>query len=1314
MSLELHSAEITAIGALWTAWEGSSDTEIEAAFKSLDYTTFLNVIKYLRSIGLVEEPQETKLNIMLANGLRFTLMGDAPIRAYCRDNTLSGKAFHVIKKTKKIATRDGLADVDLNEYDVRIKIRREQLLDMTNHQVVDALKKWSTLPKSFRYIKRFQFKSAAHAGIVFDASLVRESKKNTAGTYITSVNFAGANLMKQPMHYEVEVEASHGASKTSLLIGITTVLRGIQKSYMLVRNSIKNAVKEQLAAQTGQRNSFPGPQPITLKRENMVVEQAADSPNIRYGDYNVTDKADGDRCFLMVARDGKMYMIDRNLNVYNTGRRLGDAATAEWSGAILDGEWVKKDAEGKPISRYYAFDILYGRRGEDVCGRPFFMRPVAGEEPVATRHAELTLATNALDKATLIIDEKKQRVPDHHKLSIHMKDFRTPKEEGNPLGIFEEAAAILNHYARKDVEHPYEIDGLIFTPNKSPLPKSGGKWVQQLKWKPASQNSIDFLVVTEKERGADGRPSPTELIDIKLREDTDQMVRVKTLRLFVADTMHKALENPRDTVLNEKPYPKLSELKSNFRPVEFSPSPPDPMGAVCYVAINAGATDAAGAAPEAQTVDSFDDTIFCESGDPINDRTIVEMVYNPRNPAGWRWTPMRVRWDKTERFSRGEILGTMNGQNNANDIWVSIHDPVTEKMITTGAVTDDSIIEAAASVSAVAYYQRRAPQRDLMKVEGLANFHNQFVKQLLISRALQKKGSSLLDTSVGQAGDLHRWVDMSPSWVLGCDIAEAGLTENKNGAYRRYLDKLIRSRGTIPPMLFVQADSAKNYADGTAGQTPLDRTILRALWGDVDAETPPAVKRLAGYGGRGFDAASCMFAIHYFFKDSATLDGFLGNIARTVKMNGLFVGCCFDGDSVAALLKDQPVGGVERGVDGGADLWTITKQYEDGTGVVPPTDEGLGRAIDVNFISIGEAYKEYLVSFPYLEQRMKAIGFELLTEEEQGEMGLYSSTDLFGETHKMAASNGRNYPMLPIVQKFSFLNRWFIFKRRRLIGLDAELGPTGLPAAKAPGAAAVAEAVSAAKAAEEEAAESVVEEVSPRTEATDEEADSASPETAESEPELSVADGPIYLFSHRSASAKKAELKELGIKNKDWRRYLSTYTPFAFTDRMDRSITYPSLEAALASAKLQVASSKPALGPQLFDINGKIHQAIIAEEKALGDGITNDQRMEIAAKEAKEIRAAMKSSALKAVGIKKIVEEAWAEQREEIIVDYVRQRFEGDVQFKEILAALAAKKARLVFNSASSGELAGNVSEEEITGDNLYGRALMRAVGLTY
>ena len=102
MSLELQAAEKAAIDSLWAAWEASDkmNTEIEASLKTLDYSGFVNIIRHLRQIGLKEEPQIPKLNIMVAGNLRFTLLGEGVIQAYCRDNTLKGKPFHVVLKEK--------------------------------------------------------------------------------------------------------------------------------------------------------------------------------------------------------------------------------------------------------------------------------------------------------------------------------------------------------------------------------------------------------------------------------------------------------------------------------------------------------------------------------------------------------------------------------------------------------------------------------------------------------------------------------------------------------------------------------------------------------------------------------------------------------------------------------------------------------------------------------------------------------------------------------------------------------------------------------------------------------------------------------------------------------------------------------------------------------------------------------------------------------------------------------------------------------------------------------------------------------------
>ena len=83
MSLELSAVELGAIKALWQSWSASDvkEVEIEAAFRGVNYTGFLAVVKYLRILGLREEPQAPKLNIMVSGGLRFTLVGEGVVQA---------------------------------------------------------------------------------------------------------------------------------------------------------------------------------------------------------------------------------------------------------------------------------------------------------------------------------------------------------------------------------------------------------------------------------------------------------------------------------------------------------------------------------------------------------------------------------------------------------------------------------------------------------------------------------------------------------------------------------------------------------------------------------------------------------------------------------------------------------------------------------------------------------------------------------------------------------------------------------------------------------------------------------------------------------------------------------------------------------------------------------------------------------------------------------------------------------------------------------------------------------------------------------
>ena len=129
------------------------------------------------------------------------------------------------------------------------------------------------------------------------------------------------------------------------------------------------------------------------------------------------------------------------------------------------------------------------------------------------------------------------------------------------------------------------------------------------------------------------------------------------------------------------------------------------------------------------------------------------------------------------------------------------------------------------------------------------------------------------------------------------------------------------------------------------------------------------------------DCVAIMFAIHYFFENEMSLAGFMQNVSDCLKIGGLFIGCCFDGQRVFDALRGQEEGGTLMGSDDkGEEVWRITKRYSSTD--LTNTVESLGMAVDVKFLSIGTEQKEYLVPFDLLRAEMGKIGCDLLTDAE--------------------------------------------------------------------------------------------------------------------------------------------------------------------------------------------------------------------------------------------------------------------------------------------------------------------------------------------
>ena len=1257
MSLELRASESAGIEAIWTAWQSSEQFELEATIRRVDLREFLDVVARLRTVGLRESPQQPKLNILMPGGLRFTIVGEGIIQAYCQHGDISRVPYSVQRKERAKASND---QIDLPDYGARVKLRREVPLDKRNAKVVEIVSRWGKSPKRFRYMRRYTFIGPEGSGLRFDLSMVRSSAKDAKGDYVGSETLQMGDILRRPITYEIEAELEKTPgtkameSPRAIISGICLILQGMQRSYALVRAGVANEIIKVIANSTGVKaGEFPGPQPATLGRLNIAPELDPKIPNIRYGDYNVTDKADGLRCLLVVNKDGRIFLADSDLKVYATGLVLADPAFA---GTVLDGEWVRNNKEGEVISRYYAFDIFTTSGGRNVASLPFL-----------TAESDLHRLAVLKETVAVLVTAKQtiREIPTNHSLFITQKKFYS--SGGQPGFIFNDIGLCMDAAANS----PYYTDGVILTPNNSPLPVGGTSWNAQFKWKPPHDNTIDFLVAFEKDE--DG----SERIGFKYQENLKQMVRYKTLRLFVGGNVNPLFKDPRETILSDKPLPDKLE-PDRYQGVEFIPSmPSDPMASVCYLPIEAGVV----AATEGVDLEAKTDVVYStRTRDPISTNCIVEMSYHPERAAGWRWEPIRVRWDKTGRYQRGEARRTMNADWVANSIWNSIHNPVSERMIRTGVMDE----EADVSEPTVYYTAKKAAVRDNFKVRSLAAFHNSYIKSEILLKRTIKKGNALLDLACGRGGDLFKWIQADVGWVLGADITLDNLVAPKDASiYGRYLEQRIQNK-VVPPMIFIQADSTRNIRDTSGLLSDLDKSIVRCLYnhpGSTDA--PPAAEKLRGLAANGFNVASCMFAIHYFFRNRSTVDGFLRNLGDNLKVGGFFVGCCFDGDSVYRLLSGLPENGVKTGSENGQDIWSIRRKYgptsED---VLPASDAGLGMEIENFYISIGEAHPEFLVSWDYLQKRVAEIGCELLLPDELAAMRLPASSSLFGETYK---ATGNQFKMSRTLQEYSFLNRWFIFRRR-----SQGKGVVTPVHEETPGPALLVSEVAEAPAAAAVPAAAVP----------------AAAVPAAAVPAAVAGERPLYKFFN--GAVLKDDLK---VGRKDWARYISTFTHSRLRDINNPSVIYPSLEAAFAAARYQLGTDKPEFGAQFFSTTGSIHQKYLKLRR--DEGVINEKRnFELLDEEGGAVREQVKPAEIKRSGAK-WNEAKWMEGRDAIMMAYIQQRYETDSEFKRVMDAIKAKNGILVFyNGTRPTELGGIIKDGKIEGENKLGKFYMSTVGL--
>jgi hypothetical protein len=655
---------------------------------------------------------------------------------------------------------------------------------------------------------------------------------------------------------------------------------------------------------------------------------------------------------------------------------------------------------------------MYYLKGEDK--RTLGFMPSGGDNENDFRFPLLTNVMNELNAISVVKGNP----------SPMRFEFKTFYASNNKQSIFQACNYLLTRVDSGVFE--YETDGLIFTPSKMGV---GGNaigettykplkttWAHSFKWKPPEFNTIDFLVTIKK--ATDGQEEVSSIFqggtDVS---STSQITQYKTaiLRVGFDEAKHGYINPCKNVIEGDLPDAGNPDDNEGYRPMQFFPtSPSDDDAGICKLLLQNDSQSAK--------------VIFTEENETIEDNMIVEFRYDISREKGWRWVPLRVRYDKTADFrSGGRNFG--NAYHVANSNWHTIHNPITFDMLTSGNdipdISEDDDV-----------YYNRVTNSTLTR--ALRDFHNLYIKRKLIT-SVSLRGNTLIDLAVGKAGDFSKWIDAKLRFVFGIDISRDNIENRLDGACARYLNYRKRFK-RMPNALFVSGNSTVNIRNGDGVFTDKGKIITKAIFGKGaknQVELGKGVYKEYGIGANGFDVCSIQFAIHYMFENLQTLNNFLRNVSETTKVGGYFIGTSYDGQKVFSMLKSALQNESKQINEGDKKIWEVTKRYD--RNQFSPDASSVGYAIDVYQESINKTFREYLVNYEYLDRMMENYGFTPLTRDESKDLGLPSGRGSFRELFGLmkdeikrknnAANVGTALNMTVGEETISFLNNYFVYKK---------------------------------------------------------------------------------------------------------------------------------------------------------------------------------------------------------------------------------------------------------------------------------------------
>jgi hypothetical protein len=941
---------------------------------------FKNFTSVMRSLNFEEDISKQYLEVSVGENI-LKINNTPNITKYCLTDTHKNLQHEWLRK------KEYTSDIIQNLFDATIKM---SVYNITENSEPD---KWEEMRKKYKLFTTISYKDTLN-DVIYKVNIVKDNDDD-----FYSLKQSG--IIRENQKYEFQliinnkdvalqsiIRAIQSITLSTLILSKPQQANIVEQYYKLIKDdvfiNIYNKNKGEVPLLT--------PKPVTLERANMIDPSEYGSVSI-LSEYTVTEKADGERLLMYINNEGKVYLINNTFMVQDTGIK----ASKEAYNSLIDGEYIacNKRLDISNKSLFAAFDIYY-MNGKKVTSLPLIDKKECRYEILKNIEKMLNDKTN--EAVVNFI------VKTHYYSDTILKDCKNILENTK--------------------KYPYEVDGLIFTPaklavysyyvNKPVQITDNMKWDRVFKWKPVEQNTIDFLV----------------------QEGNDLMIngqKYKELKLYVGYNASQWEEiSPMEGVkirYDKETANKYKLQRNSYIPKLFKPTIYYSQGVEkAYIKVNTKGE------------------MRADNGDMISGESIVEFKYilDESIPISNRWVPLRVREDKTRIFKQGKLSKTANELGVAINIWRSIHLPVTKAMImgnepVFSKEAPDDIEERLLETDDI-YYSRDIPRDSLLSVSML-NFHNQGIKRDLYMKT--PKRGTLLELACGEFGDMNRFLDAGYNFVLGVDLVKKNIINPRSGAWSRIIKRFNQYRRKVEgvdkikytDMVAVTGDCAVNLKDGSAANVLEDKEseyILRVVL-NRQGSVPSHLKYIAGKGAAGFDTVSCQFAIHYFFQSEEKLDGFLSNVSMNLRKDGMFICTFMDGKKVEEEINNNGGDMVEGRKNLSKDdiinsvpVWAIIRRYN------KDSDTIYGKKIDVYIENTQKFIPEFMVNYEGLVEKAKTFNLELYETEMFGE-SFNKIKSIIPDNDETKMNLHEHIALLDkdeIQKRFSFLNRWVIFKKK--------------------------------------------------------------------------------------------------------------------------------------------------------------------------------------------------------------------------------------------------------------------------------------------